>query len=179
MSITGALKASGYTPQVSTAGDKPILSGVYKCQMVEWKNEPEGKFGPQVMASFKIVERLAGSDSRSSFPEFKGYYSTDDAKVNSKRNGLAKLLNGFFSVGQNVDTSSDEAFASSMNALIGTTEVYIKGYVKEPQKNIGTAEAPEWVKNEEASPKQDFTFMTKVNAEKEAKKLIKKAGHPL
>lgn len=179
MSISEALKNAGYKPEKSTAGDKPILKGVYRCQMVEWKNDPEGKFGPQVSAAFKIVEKLAGDDSRSTFPEFKGYYKADEKSASSKRNGVAKLLNGFFSVGANVDSSSDEAFASSMDKLVGTAEVFIKGYVKEPQKNIGTDEAPEWVKNEEASPKQDFTFFTEANAKKEAAKLIKKTGHPL
>lgn len=179
MSIVDSLKSAGYVPEKSTVGDKQILEGVYKCMFVDYKNEPEGKFGPQIMAKFQIVEKLSGKDSWSSFPQFTDYYKTDDANVNSKRNGLAKLLNGFFSMGLNIDQSSDEALMSSLESLKGTAEVYIKGYVKEPMKNVGTKESPEWVKNEEGENRQAFSFMTLKNAEKEAAKEIKKAGHPL
>lgn len=175
MSITGTLKSAGYVPQKSTAGDKPILKGVYRCQMVEWKDMPDAKFGPQVAASFKVVETLAGMDSKSAFPEFKGYFKTDAEKINSKRDGLAKLLNGFFSVGQNIDSSSDEAFKESMDRQVGTTDVYIKGYEKKPRKQVGQ----EWVDDPDGELKQDFTFMTEKNAMKEAEKMKKKAGHPL
>lgn len=175
MSITGNLKQAGYQPEKSTAGDKPILKGVYKCQLVEWKEDKEAKFGPQVSAAFKVVERLSGSESKSRFPEFKGYYSTAEDKINSKRSGLAKLLNGFFSVGANVDTSTDEAFVESMTGHVGSTEVYIKGYEKKPHKEVNG----EWVDNPEGDIKQDFTFMTEKNALKEAEKQMKKDGHRL
>jgi len=179
MSIVNALKDAGFKAEVSTAGDKPILEGVYRCMFVDYKNDQEAKFGPQIMAAFKVVETMAGRDSRSTFPEFKGYFKTDEKNAASKRNGVAKLINGFFSVGVKVDTSSDEAFLESLAAQKGSAEVYIKGYAKQPMKNLGTEAEPNWVDDETKAPKQDFTFMTKANAEKEAKKLQKKAGHPL
>lgn len=174
MSITGALKSAGYQPEKSTAGDKPILEGVYKCLFVDYKNDPEGKFGPQLGASFKIAERMAGTESHSTFPEFQGYYKTDAESAGSKRNGLAKLLNGFFSVGLKVDTTSDETLIDSLNGLKGSAEVYIKAYKQAKMEKQGE----EYVEVE-GEFKQAFTFMTEKNAQKEAEKQIKKAGHPL
>lgn len=179
MSITGALNKAGYKQEVSTAGDKPILTGVYKAMFVDFKNDPNGQYGAQLSAQFKIVERLAGRESKSTFPEFTGYYKTDEKYSASKRNGIAKLLNGFFSVGIQINTSSDEALMESLNSQKGVAEVYIKGYSKKAQKNTGTKEAPVWEEDDTKAPKQDFTFMTKVNAEKEAKKQQNKDGHPL
>lgn len=175
MSITGSLKQGGFKPEVSTAGDKPILDGVYKAMFVDYKNDPEAQYGPQLMSAFKVTETLAGRDSRSTFPEFKDYYKTDEESAISKRNGVAKLVNGFFSVGLNVDQSSDEAFFASLDCLKGSAEVYIKGYSKKPQKKEGDT----WVEDSSKSPRQAFTFMTEKNAIKEANKIKKKQGHPL
>lgn len=174
MSITEALKGAGYKQEVSTIGDKPILEGVYKCLFVDFKDEPEGKFGPQLMGEFKIAEKLSGTDSRSTFSEFRDYYKTDAEGAGSKSSGIAKLLNGFFSVGLKVDTSSDEAMLGSLSALKGTAEVYIKAYKKQKMRKEGD----EFVEVE-GEYKQGFTFMTLKNAEKEAAKQIKKDGHPL
>lgn len=176
MGITDVLKGAGYTPEKSTAGDKPVLKGIYKCLFVDFKNDPEGKFGAQLMAKFQIVEKLSGMDSRSTFPQFTGYYKTDSEGATSKRNGIAKLLNGFFSVGKSVDTSSDEALIESLSSLKGSAEVYISAYKKNPRKQDDTGA---WVDNPDGDVKQDFTFMTQKNAEREAAKEIKKAGHPL
>ena len=177
MSIVNALKNAGYKPEKSTVGDKPILVGVYKAMFVEWANLPDGKFGPQLSAQFKVTQALAGKDSTSGFPEFRDYYKTDTEGVSSKRNGLAKLLNGFFSVGINVDTSTDEALAASLDSLKGSAEVFIKAYVKEPQKKDEAS--GEWVANPDGSNKQGFTFLTEKNAIKEAAKIHKKEGNPL
>lgn len=176
MGISDVLKQAGYTPEKSTAGDKPVLKGIYKAMFVDFKNEPDGKFGPQIMAKFQITEKLSGMDSRSTFPQFTGYYKTDEKNASSKRGGIAKLLNGFFSVGVNVDTSSDEALIESLTSLKGSAEVYISAYKKSPRKRN---EQGEWVDNPDGDVKQDFTFMTQKNAEREAAKEIKKAGHPL
>ena len=175
MSITGALKNSGYVPEKSTAGDKPILVGVYKALFVDWKVQEDKGYGPSIRADFKVSEKLSGYDSRSTFPEFVGFFNTSDEKVNSKKNGLAKLLNGFFSVGLKVDTSTDDTLYASLDSHKGSAEVYIKGYKKNPRKQVDGA----WVDNPDGDVKQDFTFMTQKNAEKEAAKEIKKAGHPL
>lgn len=179
MEISEALKSGGFKAEKSTAGDKQILKGVYKCMFVDFQNQPEGKYGPQLMAKFQITEKLSGMDSRSTFPQFTGYYSTDAEKALSKRSGIAKLLNGFFSVGITVETSSDEKLMESLSNLKGSAEVYISGYKKSPKKNTGTKENPEWVDNPDGEDKQDFTFMTQKNAEREAAKQIKKDGHPL
>lgn len=179
MSITGALKAAGYKEEKSTVGDKIILTGIYKCLFMDWKDEPEGKFGPQLMAKFKIVEKLSGSDSFATFPEFTGYYATDVQNINSPKKGLKKLLDGFFSVGKSIDQSTEEALVESLNGLKGSAEVFIKASVKEPVKNIGTKENPEWVANPDGEDAQKFDFVTEKNALKLAEKQIKKDGHPL
>ena len=175
MSITSALKGAGYVPEKSTAGDKPILKGVYKCLFVDFKNEPDGKFGPQMMAKFQIVEKLSGMDSRSTFPQFTAYYKTDDESSASKRNGIAKLLNGFYSVGKSIDTSSDETLLAALEEMKGSCEVFISAFKKSPRKEVDG----QWVDNPDGEAKQDFSFMTEKNAKKEAEKEIKKAGHPL
>ena len=174
MSIVEALKGAGYKQEVSTIGDKPILEGVYKSMFVDFKNEPDGKFGSQLMAEFKITERLAGSESRSTFSEFRDYYKTDGEGAGSKSSGIAKLLNGFFSVGVKVDTTSDDSLIESLTNLKGTAEVFIKAYKKQKMKKVGD----EYIEVE-GEYKQGFTFMTEKNALKEAEKQIKKAGHPL
>ena len=176
MGIVDLLKNAGYTPEKSTAGDKPVLKGIYKCLFVDFKNEPEGKYGSQLMAKFQIVEKMSGMDSRSQFPQFTGYYKTDEAGAASKRNGIAKLLNGFFSVGKNVDTTSDMTLIDSLEAMKGSAEVYISAYKKNPRKQDDSGA---WVDNPDGEVKQDFSFMTQVNAEREAAKQIKKDGHPL
>jgi len=175
MGITDSLKAAGWVPEKSTVGDRQIMKGIFKCLFVDWKQEEDKGYGVQISGQFKIVETLVGTDSRSSFPEFRGYYKTEGEASGSKRNGLAKLLNGFFSVGKNVDTSTDEAFVESLNGLKGSAEVYIKGYEEKPRKQVdGT-----WVEDEGGDLKQGFTFLTEKNALKEAEKIKKKQGHPL
>jgi hypothetical protein len=176
MGISDLLKQAGYTPEKSTIGDKPIMKGIYKAMFVDWKVQEDKGYGESIRADFKITEKLSGSDSHSQFPEFVGFFNTSAEKINSKKNGLAKLLNGFFSVGINVDSSTDEALASSLNEKKGSAEVYIKGYKKDPKMKDSEGN---WVDNPDGSPKQDFCFLTFSNAKKEAEKEIKKQGHPL
>jgi hypothetical protein len=166
MSIVDALQASGYKPEKSTAGDKPILKGVYKAMLTEVKKNEPNQYGQSISASFKITEKLSGNDSRSQFPEFRGFFAIDEANIGSAKKGLKKLLNGLFSVGVSVDTSSDEALMASLQAQVGVAEVYITAYKKKAMKQVDG----NWVANDEADPKQDFTFMTQKNAEAEAKK---------
>lgn len=175
MSITGALKAAGYTPEKSTIGDKPILKGVYKAMLTEVKLNEPNQYGQSISASFKITEKLSGNDSRSQFPEFRGFYAVDEANAGSAKKGIKKLLNGLFSAGHSVDTSSDEALMTSLQSLVGSAEVFVSAYKKRSMKQVDG----EWVVNDEADAKQDFSYMTEKNAIKEAQKEIKKAGHPL
>lgn len=176
MGISDLLKASGYQPEKSSVGDKPILKGIYKCMFADWKVQEDKGYGESIRADFKVTEKLCGSDTYSQFPEFVGFFNTSAEKIGSKKNGLAKLLNGFFSVGISIDSSTDEALAESLNNKKGSAEVYIKGYKKEPKMKDANGE---WVDNPDASPRQDFCFLTEKNAKKEAEKEIKKAGHPL
>lgn len=176
MGITDILKAGGFTPEKSSVGDKPILKGVYKAMFVEGKVNEPNQYGQSYTAKFKITEKLSGTDSRSSFPEFVGFYAIDEANALSAKKGIKKLINGFFSVGKNVDTSSDEAMYASLDSLKGSAEVFISGYKKKAMKQD---EGGNWVENTEADSKQDFAFLTEKNAIKEAEKQIKKDGHPL
>ena len=176
MGISEILKDAGFTAEKSTVGDKPILKGVYKAMFVEGKVNEPNQYGQSYTAKFKVTEKLSGTDSRSSFPEFVGFFAIDEANALSAKKGIKKLINGFFSVGHKVDTSSDEALYASLDALKGSAEVFITGYKKKAMKQD---EGGNWIPNEEADAKQDFAFMTEANAKKEADKQIKKDGHPL
>ena len=175
MGVTDVLKAAGFVPEKSTVGDRPILKGVYKVMFVDGKLNEPNQYGHSYNAKFKVVETLAGTDSRSSFPEFSGFYGVDEANAASAKKGIKKLINGFFSVGITLDTSSDEALYASLDAQKGSAELYVSGYKKRAMKQVDG----EWVENTEADAKQDFAFLTEKNAKKEAEKAIKKAGHPL
>ena len=175
MGITDLLKQAGYKPEKSTAGDRPILKGVYKVMFVEGKVNDPNQYGQSYTAKFKVTERLSGNETRATFPEFVGFFAIDEANAMSAKKGIKKLLNGFFSVGISIDTSSDEAMYASLDAQKGSAEVYVSGYKKRAMKQVDG----EWVANEDAEAKQDFAFLTEKNAKKEAEKQIKKDGHPL
>ena len=175
MGVTDILKAAGFKLEKSSIGDKPILKGVYKVMFVEGKVNEPNQYGQSYTAKFKVVEKLSGTDSRSQFPEFVGFFAIDEANSNSAKKGIKKLLNGFFSVGISIDISSDPAMYASFDNQKGSAELYVSGYKKRSMKQVDG----EWVPNEEADAKQDFAFLTKSNAEKEAAKQIKKDGHPL
>lgn len=175
MGVSDILKAGGFKAEKSTVGDRPILKGIYKVVFVDGKKEEPNEYGQSYSASFKVVDKLSGTDSRSSFPEFKGFFGIDEKNALSAKRGIKKLLNGFFSVGITIDTSSDEAMFASFDNQKGSAELYVSGYKKKAMKQVDG----EWVPNEDAEARQDFAFMTKANAEKEAAKQIKKDGHPL
>ena len=179
MGVTDILKAAGFKPEKSTVGDKPILKGVYKVMFAEGKLGEGNQYGQSYIGKFKVVKTLAGQDSRSAFPEFVGFFAVDEKNANNAKKGIKKLINGFCSVGINIDTSSDEAMYASFQNQIGSAELYVTGYKKKAFKNTGTEANPVFVENPDADAKQDFAFMTEKNAEKEAEKMIKKAGHPL
>lgn len=170
MSIVDALNAAGFKPEKSSIGGFKPLEGVYKASLVEVVKMEDKGYGESIYAQFKISECLTGAESNSKFPEFKDYYSLHPDKVASKRNGLAKLINGLFSVGIEVDTGSDDALIASLEQAKGG-EVFIKAYSQARRKQN---EAGEWVTDEDKDPKQGFTFLTEANAMKE----VKKAGSP-
>ena len=167
-SIAEMLKASGYQLEKSTVGEKPILNGVYLATLVACKKAttPDG-LEEQITADFKITETLAGKEPFvSSFPEFKGYYSLNPDKIKSTRSGLAKLLNGLYSVDIAIDISSDEAIIEGLENQIGSAQVYIKGFEK--KRKVKDSDG-NWVDGD--GLKQDFTFLTEKNAIKEADKI--------
>lgn len=170
MNVTDALKNAGYEVEKSTVGDKPIFAGTYKATLFDVALMEDKGYGQSIYAQFKVQETLEGISSHSKFPEFKGYFSLAPESIASKRKGLAKLLNGLFSVGVEVDASD---VVQSLISLKGTV-VFLSGFAKEPRKNIGTKEVPNWVDDPDGEVKQDFAFLT----EKNAMKRIKSAAAP-
>lgn len=167
MSISEALKEAGFKVEKSTAGEAPIYEGTYKAVLTEVGENKESQFGgTQIYCAFKISETLCGRDSNSQYPEFKGYFRTDAERAASKRNGIAKVLNGLFSVNIEADPDNLEAQKGA--------EVFISGY---KQKKM--------VKNDdgtfsevEGEFKQGWTFMTENNALKAVKKAEAKGDAP-
>jgi len=172
MGITENLKAAGYVQEKSTEGDRPILKGIYKVMFVEGKLQEPNQYGHSYLAKFKIVETLSGKESKSAFPEFAGFYDVAEKAADDKK-GIAKLLNGFFSVGIKVDTSSDDALYASLAEQVGSAELYVKGFEKKAWKKLDDGS---FVENPEGTVKQDFNFMVKEKAEKQS---VVKNGHPL
>lgn len=160
MNLSELLKEAGFKKELSTAGDKRILEGVYKATFVETSPKEDNGYGPSQYGAFKISEVLTGSESHSQYPEFKDYFSTSPDKIASKKKGLAKLMNGLFSVGV-------EADPDDLNSSLGT-EVFITAYKQKTWKKEG-----EDFVEVEGAYKQGWTFMTEENALKEAKKKSK------
>lgn len=166
MNVTEALKAAGFTPEKSSIGDRLILVGTYKAAFYDCALMEDKGYGQSVYAQFKVTETLEGISSTSKFPEFKAYYSLAPEKIASKRKGLAKLINGFFSIGVEVNTDN---LMDSLSALKGT-ELFISGYKEEPRKQVDGV----WQDDPDGDIKQGFTFLTQKNAEKK----VQKAGSP-
>ena len=167
MGIADALK--DYVPEKSTVGEKPTLKGVYKVSLFDVAYMEDKGYGESIYAQFKVTDDgvIAGDKTYSKFPEFKGYFNCSADKVNNKNNGLKKLLDGLFSVGVDVDKSSDEALLASLQSLKGTT-MYINAWKGKKQKKDETS-ATGWSEDEGAAPVQKFAFMTEANAVKKAK----------
>ncbi len=171
MGMVDALKAGGFVAEKSEIGGKRILTGIYKAVFTAVAKQEDKGYGESIRADFKIEEKMSGDDSNSKFPEFVGFFNTSADKILSKRNGLAKLICGLFSVGYEVNQTSDEALMASLEAGLGTT-VYISAYKQKPQKKEGDV----WVENPDGENKQAFTFMTEKNAVKEAEKKVKQGN---
>ena len=165
MSITDALK--DYVPEKSTVGERPIYKGVYKVSFFDVAYMADNGYGDSIYAQFKIDEDgvLSGDKTFSKFPEFKPYFGCSPEKINNKKSGLAKLLDGFFSVGVDVDKSSDEKLMESLTSLKGTT-MYINAWKAKKQKKDGD----NWIEDPDGGSVQKFVFMTEKNALAKAKK---------
>ena len=189
MSFTEAMKSAGYEPKASTAGDKNVYNGIYKCMLTEFKDEPDAKWDdgqpkPQVIAGFKVVDRLAGSEIyKSDYADCRGYYSTSDELATNRKKGIAKLLDGFKSVGINVMGATDEETIENIKGKVGAAELYIKLYPD--WRNVKDETTGEWSKKKkdddgiELPAFQAHSFLTEKNADKMAKSMQKSAGHPL
>lgn len=166
MGIADALK--DYVPEKSTVGEKPVLKGVYKVSLFDVAYMEDKGYGESIYAQFKIDDDgvIAGDKTYSKFPEFKGYFNCSADKVNNKNNGLKKLLDGLFSVGVDVDKSSDEALMANLASLKGTT-MYINAWRGKKQKK---ADDGTWAEDPEGGSVQKFVFMTEKNALAKAKK---------
>lgn len=164
MGIADALK--DYVPEKSTVGEKPTLKGVYKVSLFDVAYMEDKGYGESIYAQFKVVETINGDVSNAKFPEFKGYFNCAPDKVNNKNNGLKKLLDGLFSVGVDVDRSSDEALMASLQNAKGTT-MYINAWRGKKQKK---QEDGSWVADEDGGNVQKFAFMTQKLAEGKASK---------
>ena len=166
MDVTKILEEAGFKPEKSTVGDRQILVGTYKAALYEVVKMEDKGYGESIYAQFKVQETLEGVSSTSKFPEFKAYFNLAPDKIASKRRGLAKLINGLFSVGAEVDTTD---VLNSLVSLKGTT-VYIAGYKEEPRKQVDA----NWIEDPDGETRQGFTFLT----EKNANKRVQKAGVP-
>lgn len=157
-SVSELLQQAGYKKEKSTSGEKPILEGIYKATLVEVAKIEDKGYGEAIYAQFKINEVLHGMQSKSQYPEFKDYYSLAPDKIASKRSGLAKLLNGLFSVGIEADPDKLEDQKGA--------EVFIAAYKQKKMSKNDDGSFAEL----EGEYKQGYTFMTEANAVKEAKK---------
>lgn len=162
MNVSDSLKAAGWKPEKSTVGDKFIFTGIYRCSFFDAKEFEDKGYGASVNGRFKIQEVLSGDESFSQFPEFSGFFNTAPDKIANKRSGLAKLLNGLFSAGVEIDT---DKLMESLEQNKGC-DVWISAYKQEPRKQVDG----EWIDDPDGEVKQAFAFMTKVNAEKKAAK---------
>lgn len=188
MSFTKAMQDAGYEPKASTSGDKVVYNGIYKAMLTEFKNEPDGKWDdgtpkPQVIAGFKVTDRLAGTDIfKSDYADFRGYYATDEKNAANRKKGIAKLIDGFQSVGINVNGKLDEEVIANITGQIASGEVYVKLF---PDWRNVKDENENWSKKKkdddgvDIAPFQNHNFLTQKNAEKMAKAMQAKAGHPL
>lgn len=188
MSFTKAMKEAGYEPKASTSGDKTIYNGIYKLMLTEFKNEPDAKWDdgqpkPQVIGGFKVTDRLAGSEVyKSEYADVKGYYATDEKNAANRKKGIAKLIDGFMSVGINVNGKDDAETIEKITAQIAVGEVYMKLF---PDWRNVKDEGGNWSKKKrdedgiDLPAFQNHSFLTQKNAEKMAKTMQSKAGHPL
>ena len=188
MSFTKAMQEAGYEPKASTSGDKTIYNGIYKFMMTEFKNEPNGKWDdgqpkPQVIAGFKVTDRLAGTDVyKSDYADVRGYYATDEKNAANRKRGIAKLIDGLISVGINVNGKTDDETIQNLTNQIGVAEVYMKLFPD--WKNVKDDEG-NWSKKKkdedgiDIAPFQNHSFLTQKNAEKMAKSMQKKVEHHL
>ena len=102
--------------------------------------------------------------------------------ASNRKKGIAKLIDGFQSVGINVNGKNDEEVIGNITAQIAVGEVYMKLF---PDWRNVKDEGGNWSKKKkdedgiDIAPFQNHSFLTQKNAEKMAKSMQKKDGHPL
>ena len=166
MGVSDALK--NYVPEKSTVGERQTYKGFYKVSFFDCAKMEDKGYGESIYAQFKVLEDgvISGDKTNSKFPEFKEYFNISEEKFNNKVKSGKQLLDGFFSVGVDVNRSSIESMVASLTELKGTT-LYINAWrgKKQKKKEDGT-----WEADEDGGNVQKFSFMTEKNALSKAQK---------
>lgn len=169
MKLTEMLQNAGFKAE-KVKEQAFILQGVYKCVFVKAEFVEDKGYGESLYGQFKISEVLKGQESKSQFPEFKQYFKLTAEDIANKKIGLAKLINGLFSVKVEIDGSSDEKLKESINDALGA-EVYINSFKKKKFKKEDNGNFTEVA----GEFKQEWTFLTLESALKKAKSTETKA----
>lgn len=120
MSLSEALKASGFKAEANTDGEWQPYKGTYE---VEWKalrKEIDKKNGDAeyLLAELDIVTTLEGDQKRDSqYADFSRRVYLDGDKAQDK---MKKLINDVFTfAGIDPDMTSDEAMLASLQKVVG------------------------------------------------------------
>ncbi len=164
-SIKEMMEEGNYKPAESSDDNKFFLKGVYKATFASVALMEDKGYGESIYGAFQINEVLSGNESKSQFPQFTEYYSISPENITNKKKGLAKLLDGLFSIGIDIALGSKEETVQALTETALGADVYINAFKKQKMRKEGE----EWVKNE-GEFKQSFNFLTEKAAMKKAKK---------
>lgn len=152
-----AIKAGGYVPKANEDGIFKPYSGDYYCDWTTLRKETRKDGSSYWLAEWNITEVLDGMQKRESkYADFRKFYSFDlesDGTDERQVKALQDLKDDAFTVGVELDDSSDEALAASAGALIGK-QTYIHAFEAKSWKKEGDA----WVENEEKGKKQGVSI---------------------
>jgi hypothetical protein len=156
MGLFDAVKAGGFVPKVNEDGVWKPYDGDYLCEWKTLRKEDRKDGSSYYIAEWEIIQTFDGMQKRESkYPAFKQYYSFDlssDGSDERQKKELEKLLKDAFTVGVELDASSDDALATSAEALIGK-QTYIHAFPKKSWKQEGG----EWVENPDKGMKQGIS----------------------
>ena len=126
MSLTDKLREAGFKPSQNTDGEFKPYTGTYKVETKVLRPDVDDKGQKFYQAEWNIIETLEGMPKRDSkYSAFRKRYFIDDP--DKGLDNLKKLLNDFFTIGVELDQSSDEAFEESFKSAIGS-QGYIRGW---------------------------------------------------
>ena len=128
--ITDALRAAGFMPEESKDGEWEPYKGTYKVQCTVLRPETADDGSEFIQSEYKVMETLAGDQIRDSkFADFRKRYYLSGEKAEQN---LKNLINDFFTMGIQLDYSSDEALKASLPNAIGA-EGYLRGWAWTPE----------------------------------------------